>query len=75
MNRVENIWQYNSSNKKWWLNKVVAGVVLATAIVTAWILVKNNYSWDFDLKFSEEVTSKSNTPDSKTVSPKGLSKE
>lgn len=29
------------------INKVVAGVVLATVIVTAWILVKNNYSWDF----------------------------
>lgn len=75
MRRLEDIESHNSSNKKWWLNKVVAGVVLATAIVTAWILVKNNYSWDFDLKFSEEVSSKSNTPDSKTVSPKGLSQE
>ena len=75
MRRLEDIESHNSSNKKWWLNKVVVGVVLATAIVTAWILVKNNYSWDFDLKFSEEVASKSNTPDSKTVSPKGLSQE
>ena len=75
MRRLEDIESNNSSNKKWWLNKVVAGVVLATAIVTAWILVKNNYLWDFDLKFSEEVTSKSNTPNSKTVSPKGLSQE
>ncbi|MDD3793520.1 MAG: hypothetical protein PHI37_01815 [Candidatus Gracilibacteria bacterium] len=75
MNRLENIGPYHSPNKKGGLNKVVAGVVLATAIVTAGILVKNNHSGDFDLKFSEEVTSKSNTPDSKIVSPKSLSQE
>ena len=75
MRRLENIELHNSSNKKWWLNKVVAWVVLSTAIVTVWILVKNNYSWDFDLKFSEEVASKSNTQNSKIVLPKGLSQE
>lgn len=75
MRRLDYIKSNNSPDKKMWLNKVVTGFVLATSIITAWILVKNNYLWDSDLEFSEEVVSKSNTLDSKIVSPKGLSQE